>query len=167
MTTSYTLNIRTKTETLGFLVAYRNGTFKKLEHKKGIFSNNNQWRCLMMVIPDLEKHIETINKKYNGRVSFTKASREKTPSLYKGFMADYFSFYENQNSTKPKISGKEGMAMKNIISHLKDLCLDDTECRASWQLILSNWNTLDSFCQKQTSLKQIHTNINTIIKQIK
>ena len=97
--------------------------------------------------------------------------------LFQGFMGDYFEFFEKRNDVKPKITGADGKALKEIIKHLTYLTRDkfkDVEdkeinnmARQGWQLMLDNWNALEPFLQKQTKLIQINSNFNNIVENIR
>lgn len=91
-----------------------------------------------------------------------------TPSLYKRMMDYYFKWYKEAEDVPPRVNAAEGKALKEIIKYLLGLTDSDEE-RAfeGWIYILKGWPRLDDFYQKQKDLKQINSNINALIRQIK
>ncbi len=165
---SYTLTVTSKGSNASFIVSYRGGKFHKLERKTGKLAIQKQWNYLMRIIPEKEIEIQKINQQYTKRgVKYSLFVKEQTKTLYSQFMDAYFHFYETQVEIKPRINSVEGKAMKSIISHLQNICTDNVESFRTWQVLLSNWHKLETFYAKQIELRQINSNINSIIRQIK
>ncbi len=167
-TVSYILTITSKGSNARFVVSYRSGKFHKLESKNGRLKEQKQWNGLMSIIPKKEADIENINTQYHERgVRYTLMLKEAPKTLYAKFMDAYFLFYETQSEVKPRINAVEGKALKSIISHLQSICGDDLEALGTWEVILSNWNKIEAYYAKQMELRQINSNIDRIIRQIK
>ncbi len=165
---SYILTITSKGSNARFVVSYRSGKFHRLEAKNGKLKEQKQWDGLMIIIPKKEEDIQSINQQYNERgVEYTFKVKEAPQTLYAKFMDAYFLFYENQSEVKPRINAVEGKALKSIISHLQSICGDDLEAFGTWEVMLNNWHKLEAFYAKQMELKQINSNIGSIIRQIK
>lgn len=165
LTTKYTLTFTKATTQC--LVTYYNGQFKRFEYKKGGMSNDF-WKNLNRVIPFNETHISAFEKQYGQRVKFEKILNNNTKSLHNQFMGIYIRFYEKySNGIKPKITNVEGAALKQIIAYLNDVIATEDESVSVWQQIFTYWDKIDSFYQQQVQLKQINSNLNTILIQIK
>jgi len=90
----------------------------------------------------------------------------------------YHEWYSNRNDgVPPKIDAQSGKAMKELIAYFKtvarskyqginDLEIDE-KVLEMFSYILSQWNNLDSFTQRQIKLSQINSNISNIIEFIK
>tara|TARA_R110000824_G_scaffold163590_2_gene339369 strand:+ start:458 stop:1213 length:756 start_codon:yes stop_codon:yes gene_type:complete len=109
-----------------------------------------------------------------------KATKEKkinTGSIFPGFMNDYYEFFQKRTDIKPKITGADGKALKEIIKHLISITKDkfkdmedpevEKKAREGWQVMLNNWGIIDPFLQKQIKLIQINGNFNNIIENLK
>lgn len=98
-----------------------------------------------------------------------KEKKERT-DLHRRILEIYSGFMEKLNTVKPQITGADGEAAKRIIVYLKKIVkgekTDDEVCGA-FEYILTNWNNLDLFTQKQIKLLQISANINSIVTQLK
>lgn len=166
-TTKHTLTISTKGANARFVIVYRAGKFHRLERKSGKLATDNQWSQLMHLVPEKESNIEHLAKEFKGRVEYTLVTDEKPQSLFKLMMDEYVAFYEQKTELKPLLNGTSGKALKMIITALKKTCADDQEVIAVWQTILANWNKLDEFYAQQLELRQINSNLNTILRQVK
>lgn len=149
-----------------FIITYSNGQFKRLEYKSGGVKDNF-WKTLMTVIPFDEHHIPAIVLKYENRVVFEKITDDEEESQYAKFMRTYFLFMEKNNGFKPKIDGAEGKALKLIIHYLNDIVASEDEAHLVWSQLLNNWSKIEPFYAKQTNLKQINSNITTLLIQVK
>lgn len=98
-----------------------------------------------------------------------KEKKERT-DLHHRIIEIYSRFMINLNNIKPEITGQDGEGAKRIITYLKKVVKgeksDDEICLA-FEYILDKWDKLEPFIQKQIKLTQIHSNLNTIITQIK
>lgn len=168
MTQQYTFQLEFKQgRSVKILVSYRKGRFLKLEHKSGKFENIEYYKNLMKFIPPTEAMVEKTEKHFAPALKIEKIIKEKPKTLYQKFMDEYFSFYERINNIKPRVSAVEGKSLKQIISHLQDVSTDDAEALATWLVILSNWSKLSEFYQSQMELRQINSNINIILRELK
>ncbi|MCT4580818.1 MAG: hypothetical protein N4A35_05315 [Flavobacteriales bacterium] len=165
LTNKYILTFTTaKTQCL---VTYYNGQFKRLEYKKGGMSNEF-WQHLNKAIPFNEAHISDVEKHFKQRVKFDKILQNSSKSLHNQFMGVYIRFYEKfSNGLKPKITNVEGAALKQIISYLNDVSATEDEALVVWKQVFTYWERLDEFYKNQIQLKQINSNLNTILIQIK
>lgn len=167
-TTNYILQIASENgSNARFIVSYRAGKFFKLERKSGKIVDKIQWNRLMMIIPEKEQSISTINKNFDGRVTYEKLLKESPKSLFKQLMQEFFVFYEQKTEVKPRFNGTDGNSLKMIIAHLKSICADDAEVIAVWKSLLTNWHKIEDFYAKQIELRQINSNLNILIRQVK
>ena len=84
----------------------------------------------------------------------------------------YDEFCQNKFGAPAKLNGMEVKAMKSIVIYLKALCKSkgddsDQQIIKSWSFILSGWDKLEPFLQKQIKLTQINSNLTNIINQLK
>ncbi len=162
MTNHYTLSITSKGADASFKISYRSGRFHKMEAKRQKMSIEQREK-LFTLIP---QHEAELNQMGNiGGVSFEKV--EKLNSSYSLFNMAYFEFYERLNSIKPRFNAAEGKALKSIIKHLTELSTNEQEALATWEAMLNNWHKLEDFYSKQMELRQINSNINIILRQLK
>jgi len=159
------ITLLTHGATAVFIVTYVSGRFKRLELKSGNM-NKNQYKALMTVIPSTVEKTEKFQNNYEGRVSY-EVLAEKSVSIFKDLMDKYSSWYEEQTEIKPKLDGISGKSMKTIIAHLRELSANDDEVIGVFNSILDNWQNLDDFYQNQRELRQINSNINIILNQLK
>lgn len=90
--------------------------------------------------------------------------------LHHRIIGCYSDFMTKMNSVKPSITGQDGSGAKRIINYLKTVVKGektDDDIYFAFEFVLTNWNKLDKFTQKQVKLTQIAGNINSIITQIK
>lgn len=162
-TNNYILTIKGDTDAQ-FVVSYKSGKFFRLEQKRGKLTNVQRDK-LMTIVPEQEASTEQLNKKFDGRVVYVRVKKNK--SLFAQFMDVYFDFYDTNNGIPPRINAIEGKSLNHIIKHFKTLCVDDADSLETWKALLSNWSRVESFYAKQMELRQINSNINTIILQVK
>lgn len=163
MTTHYHIQ-HYKTNTF-FKATYRAGKFKRLEHVKGKLSQKILDH-IGIVIPLFEKDIESYKQRWAGMVNYQQ-QKAKPKSIYSQFSAAWFTFYEKRTGFSPKFTGADGRHLKQIITYLKSISKDEAEALATWQALLSNWQTLDAFHQKNTDLKYINSQLNKILQNAK
>jgi hypothetical protein len=118
-----------------------------------------------------------------------KKEKVKGDTLYPALMEVYYMWFKQRNGgIPPNILGQEGKALKSIVNYFKsavtakladgslvmDIGPDTTEDEIykdqsvkMFSYILSNWNKLDPFIQKQTKLIQILSNLTNIINSFK
>jgi hypothetical protein len=167
-TSKYILSIESKGSNARFLLSYRSGNFFRVERISGKLKHNKQWQNLMLLIPEKESAIAVFSLKFKPKgVLYERPIKEAKNTLYTHFMDEYFSFYESQCDVKPRINAISGKALKNIITHLQSICADDNEALTTWKVLLSNWDKVEEFYSKQMELRQINSNINILIRQIK
>ena len=167
-TNRYTLEVTSRGSNACFIIVYRRGQFFRLEKKSGKLKEQQQWSKLLTVVPLIENQITEINQRFLHKgIVISPISIKNSKSLYSEMMQVYFNFYQTHNDLKPRIGASEGSALKSIISHLKTICTDDAEVLMVWQTILNHWHKLDTFYARQMELRQINSNIGSILRQIK
>lgn len=159
-------NLSFSTSTTKFVVSYANGIFKRLEYKGGGIYQI-QWKHLDKVVPLEEQHIKQVVEHYEGRVIYDRQEAAATNRSFAEFRAVYWHFFESTNGVPPKFDGVEGNALKNIIAYITNITASPSEALAVWEQLLSNWNKLEEFYQKQTLLRQINSNLSQLLTQIK
>ena len=143
---------------------YSGGAFRSLRHVRGKLSQD-QHQKLMLLVPQLEGAIHILAKEFEGRVSYRLQINDK--SLYTQMLDSYVQWYNDTLEMPPKIDGTSGRSLNMIIKFLGSQCADDSEVLLMWDIILQNWNQLDKFYQNQRELRQINSNLNTILAQLK
>ena len=162
-TVKYNLTFsRVKTK---FTVVYFNGKIKKIEYKSGGITND-VWINITKVVPLLESGIENVKKIYGDRVMFIK-EEGKVTGEYAQYLDEYFIFFEDRYKFKPKINGAEGKALKEIIKYLNAISSSKEEALMIWKQLLTSWDFIEDFYQQQNQLKQINSNLTTILIQLK
>lgn len=165
MTTHYNIHIvKTKTD---LKLTYRSGKFKKLEHLRGTLSDGYV-KAIGNLIPPKESDLKSFIKGFEGKIIYTALSATKVVSLFSQFNSEWFAFYSKENQgRKPKYSGADGVALKQIIKYLvEENQGDETAAIASWKFILENWKHLSDFYKKQQDLKIINSKLNVIITEL-
>ncbi len=144
---------------------YRNGKFRKLERLRGKIDRKIM-DALGKVIPISEEELPTLTKAYFGKVGY-KIDVKKEQSLFTQFLNEWFYFYEDLTNLKPKFTGADGNALKQIISYFKQQTTTEEEALETWKVLLGNWEYLSAFHRKQIDLKYINSKLNVIIREIK
>lgn len=163
MTNHYIIHL-TKTKT-DLKVTYRDNKFRKLEHLRGKF-DQTMLDAIGKVIPVNETNFNQFIATYKGKVTYT-PQQTNPKTIYNQFLNEWFTFYKKFVGLTPKFTGADGKALKQIIAYLKEIGGAEQEALVLWQLILSKWDTLDKFHQKQTDLKYINSKLNTILINVK
>lgn len=144
---------------------YRNKKFRKLEHLRGEL-DRSLMNSIGRAIPINEDELPSFNREFENRVNY-QIEVPQQQSLYSQFLQEWFKFYEDLTDLKPKFTGADGNALKQIINYLKKQSTNDGEALATWQLILDSWGELNEFHQQNTDLKYINSKLNVIIREIK
>lgn len=95
---------------------------------------------------------------------------DKSKSVYHSCIKIYSDWILDKTGATAKIDGGEGKAMKTIIQHLgrqEKIAGNPEKIIDSWKYILSQWNKLNPFLSGRKNLKQISSEFNNIIDQIK
>lgn len=88
-------------------------------------------------------------------------------TLYRLFVAEWFSFYEARYGRPPKFGGAEGKALKEIITYMTLICKGDEERSFNgWTLLLNQWGKMPKFYQDNTDLKIINSKLNVILNEL-
>ena len=104
--------------------------------------------------------------------------KKESDGLHAKMIKGYHEWYSNRNDgVPPKIDAQSGKAMKELIAYFKTVARSkyqginedeiDEKVLEMFSYILSQWNNLDSFTQRQIKLSQINSNISNIIEFIK
>ncbi len=161
MTNHYLLSISDDKTDACFKLTYTNGRFKKLEGKRQKMPEDKR-AVLMKLVPLKESDLKEI-----AYSNVTIDKLENNASLYTQMLAEYSEFYIGRYEIAHNMNSIEGKALKSIITALKKQCSTDDETFALWKQILRSWNSLEPFYQKQTELRQINSNLNIILKELK
>jgi len=148
-----------------FLIHYKSNKFKKLEHKRGEVSKT-QFSQLMRIVPPSPKMIDTYRRYFTGKVNYEEIVTI-SESLFKQMIDVYFRWYEIETGISPKIDGVAGKAMNSMIAHLRKQCADDQEVLTVFQQLLDRWCDVPEFYKNQMELRQINSNINILLKELK
>lgn len=161
----YLLNI-TNYNTV-YKLYYSKGKFKKLEHVSGKLPQLKH-ESLLKLAPQLEEAILILRTEYSGAIEWVYIQKKQSKSLFSELSKEYIDWYQERFKIKPKFTGIEGNALKQIIKHLEEQCFGDEEqVKAIWNAILSKWNEQNTFYQGQIELRQINSNLNIILRTIK
>ncbi len=164
----YILDINSKGANAQFVVTYKSGRFLRLELKRGKLSSEKQWNRLLTLVPEFQKDLTLVIEQFGPKgIAYTPAESQSKQSLFDRFNAIFMEFYQYKNGLSYNYTGIDGRATKSIIAALQKICADDAECIATWQTVFSNWDALEPFIAKQMALRQINSNLNTILRQIK
>lgn len=136
-------------------LCYRNGYFHRMELKSGR-PNALEWANLMSQVPQHENKLPAAAH-----------AVAEIRSLFAEMMDSYNQWYQHTVGLAPRIDATAGASLKAIVGYLRKIAGDDAEVLASWQYVLNHWNTLDDFYRKQMELRQINSNINIILRQLK
>lgn len=161
---TYRLHITSQGSDALYELKYSGGQFRSLRHVRGKLTQD-QHDKLMMLCPQLEGGVHILAHEFKGRVTYNLLVNDK--SLYTQLLDAYVQWYNDTLEMPPKIDGTSGNALKSIIKFLEAYCADQNEVIMMWDIILQNWNQLDKFYQNQRELRQINSNLNTILTQIK
>ncbi len=165
MTKHYQIEIISKQ--LFFKVTYRNKKFRRFEHLRGEL-DQKLMDAIGQTIPVNEDDFADFNKKWIGKVNYQiEVKKVKKESLYSQFLNEWFTFFKQQNGFKPKFTGTDGKALKQIIAYFEELTGSEDDALTSWQLLLNNWEYLSEFHRKQVDIKYINSKLNVLITEIK
>jgi len=146
-------------------ITYSNGQFKKLEYNSGGMKAD-LWSYLSKIIPFEEHHIKLVTDKLGEKLKFEKIEPKKK-SDFTLYLDVYFHWFESKYKLKPKWTEVEGKALKKVIAYLQEQSTTNDEALIVWQQIFTNWDQLETFYQGQNQLKQINSNLTTILIQLK
>jgi hypothetical protein len=88
---------------------------------------------------------------------------------YQDAMDAYFEWHRATVGVAPRITSRDGAALKEILKYLSEnsKSQDHEGALAAWRFILLYWDTLNKFLQSQVSLNSIAKNLPEIIMQIR
>ncbi|MDO5106236.1 hypothetical protein [Capnocytophaga sp.] len=146
------------------LAEFSKGNLKKVTLQKGKLTAE-QWLKIGAILPPTESEITTFKSHLNGVATYEILQEKK--SLYSQFLNAWFEFYERFVGVKPRFNATDGKVLKAIIKYFQEISQDDNEALLTWQALLTNWQRLDVFHQKNTDLKYINGSLNKIIQNAK
>lgn len=99
-----------------------------------------------------------------------KRTRKPPPAtlLYTKCTEIYFEWFELSHAgMKPQFDGSDGKALKQVIKWLETNATEGHKPEDGLKYILQNWLKLDEFTKKKTRMRDINSNLNSIITQLK
>lgn len=146
-------------------LTYKGGLFQKMEVKRGTLERE-YIKQIGYIIPPLESLLGEWQHNWGDKVTYKREVVNPT-NLYTLFLKEWFAFYHKQFGLPPKFTGADGNALKQIITYLSSNSTDEEEALATWQYLLSNWQKMDEFHQRNTDLKYINSQLNKILQNAK
>lgn len=163
-TVKYKLQIQVPGSKASFELTYVDGYFKGLKLLSGKLTQAKH-ESLLKLAPQFEKVILLLQQEYGDKgISWNQVSI-KSDSLFSRLLRAYCMWYETQFGIKAKLSGIETNALKSIVNHLLDCSKDEAEAYDVFLNVLSGWNNLPAFYQKQTELRQINSYLNVLLRE--
>ena len=89
---------------------------------------------------------------------------------FKRCIGIYNSFCKSKTGMGAKIDASDGKALKSILTYLKGaeaVKRGDSTIEGEFEAILSQWSVLEAFLQDKIRLRQLNSNLPTILAQIK
>lgn len=87
-------------------------------------------------------------------------------TTYENCMKLWYEFFELRSGFKPKVDGATGKHLKMVIKYFTSNHPDHTP-EACFSAMFNNWHLLPVFYAKQMDIKNINSNLNTILTEIK
>lgn len=148
-----------------YVIEYKNNKFSSLTRSRGElpllkFAN------LMKLVPVNENELQGLNELVTEHASYQLIIK-RSQRIFTRCMIEYQLWYEEKTSMPPKIDGISGNALKAIIAHLTKQSTNEEEAYQLWLHILNSWHLVAEFYRQQKELRQINSNINTILNHIK
>ena len=144
-----------------------NGNLQKIEVRRGELKRIHLMQ-LSWWVPPTEKELEQRKKQNPGVIYQLVAGRGSSKSIYQAYVNVWFSrFQEITDGLEPKFDGADGKALNSIIKYLNDVSENPEAALNTFDALLSNWNKLDEFYQKNLDLKFINSQLNKIIINLK
>lgn len=166
-TTKYTVTINTEGyKPLVAIVTYVGGRLKKWEHKKGDFRLTTPQLAYMVAVAR-EDQIDEVAGRYKGSIIYEKIEKQNKHSLFGIFNGKYFEFYQHHAGFEPSFDATAGKSLKSIINKITKLTSTENEAATVWSSLLDKWHLQEEFYRKQIELKQMNSNLNTLLRQLK
>lgn len=121
-----------------------------------------------------------VKKKRQSRSKKQPAAQEEPvpeKTIHGKVMDLYFEFFRAQAGTDPKITGRDGKAVKDLIAHFASIARNGQQITGEKEIetfviqclgvIFQSWNLQEEFIKKQIDLYQISNNVNRIIFRLK
>lgn len=121
------------------------------------------------------------HKQIANKVNKNKVKENKTDNkIYKSFVEKYFDFFKKLNDNiEPQMNAIEGKNLKQIINYFRKIykgkisageiieISEDESILKMWEYVLGNWGKLDNFYLTKTRIRDINSNLQNIITQLK
>jgi hypothetical protein len=137
-----------------------------MEKDKDKYQNKDN--AIRVDLNDFNMSDDTSTPKQSQKPRKTKQSNDKA-EYFKEFMQEYATFIENKGLPL-MINGVDGKALKSIISYLNSIDSvknGDKKAIEIWKYILINWNKLSAWLQTQVQLRQINSQLPSIIEYLR
>jgi hypothetical protein len=85
---------------------------------------------------------------------------------YENCMKLWYEFFELHNGFKPKVDGATGKHLKMVIKYFATNHPDHSP-ESCFSAMFNNWHLLPVYYAKQRDIKNINSNLNTILTEIK
>jgi len=167
MITKWKLTVNSNDSDAVFEITYSGGRFKKIEHKTGKLTKQILHERLLILAPQLEAVIPLLEVDFKDRPVKWEMISKGSQSVIKQLTDEYYKWYQDRNDIPPKLDGTEVKAMKLIHAYLLKLSTDDGEAVAVFNSLLSHWDKFPEFYRQQMNLRQINSNLNTLLRLLK
>jgi hypothetical protein len=98
----------------------------------------------------------------------TKALTVGSTAIYKTFMGIYRKRMTEIVGAAPQIDGSDGAAMKKVVTYFLGLTgNDDGKAASAFSVLFDNWGKLDDFTRKMVRIRQVESQLTSMINQIK
>lgn len=87
-------------------------------------------------------------------------------TTYENCMKIWYEFFESHSGFKPKVDGATGKHLKAVIDYFKANHKEHTP-ESCLSAMFNNWHLLPAFYAKQKDIKNINSNLNNILTEIK
>lgn len=141
---------------------------KEMDKEKNKEKYQNKDNAISEDLSGYQVLIDTSTPNNNKKPRKTKQGTD-TSEHFKQFMQEYATFIENKGLPL-MINGADGKALKAIISYLNSIDSvkqGDKKAIDIWKYILINWNKLSAWLQTQVQLRQINSQLPSIIEYLR
>lgn len=91
---------------------------------------------------------------------------KQNDSTYKNCMKLWYDFFVDKNGFEPRINDVTGKKLKLLIDYFKTKHPTHSP-ESCFSAMFNNWHLLPEIYKKQTEMRQIESNINVILIEIK
>lgn len=114
---------------------------------------------------DADKIREDKNKIKDKDIDKKKKVVSKADPLIQSFNKKYFEWFKQKFNLEPQYDGSDGKAIKKLVDYFKKNSAGDP--LDSWVVFLGEWDRLDDFWQQKTRIREIGSNIQSMVVQMK